>query len=97
MKRPTIISVVILVAVGILMHFYYEDRFSASASQQLAATDTKNPTTVSEAEDFPAGTGTSSLECGECHQAMYRKYAYGSGTDVMASPKKSCHPLREGF
>src|SRR5271157_5532127 len=100
MKRPTIISVVILVAVGILMHFYCADRFSACASHQLVATGTKNPTTVSEAEDFPAGTGTSSLECGECHQAMYREYAYGFGTDVMhKSPKEELPSLkgRESF
>ena len=95
MKRPTIISVVILLAVGILMHFYCADWFSACASQQMAETDRKNPTTVFGAEDFPAGTGTPSLECGECHQAIYREYAFGFGMEVMhKSPKEELLSLK---
>ena len=31
---------------------------------------------------FPKGTGTPSVECGECHQAIYREYAFGFGTDL---------------
>ncbi|MGO9118515.1 MAG: hypothetical protein ACLQPD_13025 [Desulfomonilaceae bacterium] len=88
MKRPTVIAVVILVTIGILMHFYLGDRFSACAHQQLVATDTKNLATESKAEDFPKGTGTPSVECGECHQAMYREYAYGFGADVIYNSEK---------
>jgi len=32
--------------------------------------------------DFPKGTATPSVECGECHQAIYREYAFGFGTDL---------------
>jgi hypothetical protein len=42
--------------------------------------------------DFPQGTSTPSETCGECHQAIYREFAFGFGADlnykgiVMKSP-----------
>ena len=89
MKRPAIIVLAILVTIGILIHLYWGDRFSVRAHQQLAATDAKKPATVTQARDFPEGTGTPSAACGECHQAIYREYAFGFGTDVAyKSPKE---------
>ena len=89
MKRPSIIALAVLVTIGFLMHFYWGDRSLARAHQQLVAADTKKTATGSEARDFPQGTGTPSAECGECHQAIYREYAYGFGTDVAyKSPKE---------
>jgi len=36
--------------------------------------------------EFPKGTGTPSVECGECHQAIFREYAFGFGTDLTYRP-----------
>jgi hypothetical protein len=36
--------------------------------------------------DFPKGTATPPVECGECHQAIYREYAFGFGTDLAYKP-----------
>jgi len=32
--------------------------------------------------EFPLGTATPSEECGACHQAIYREFAYGFGADL---------------
>jgi len=82
MKRLTIIAMMILLTIGILMHPNWGDRFSARANQQMAATDTKKSATGSQVREFIEGVGTPSTECGKCHQAIYREYAYGFGTDV---------------
>jgi hypothetical protein len=36
--------------------------------------------------DFPKGTATPSVECGACHQAIYREYAFGFGSDLAYRP-----------
>lgn len=36
----------------------------------------------SDTSEFPLGTGTPSEECGSCHQAIYREFAYGFGADL---------------
>src|SRR3990172_8367268 len=51
-------------------------------SAQVKREDTANP-------DFPKGTGTPSVECGVCHQAIYREYAFGFGTDMVYKPTAS--------
>ncbi len=33
-------------------------------------------------KDFPKGTATPAAECGACHQAIYREYAEGFGSDM---------------
>lgn len=33
-------------------------------------------------KDFPKGTATPSADCGACHQAIYREYAEGFGSDM---------------
>lgn len=35
---------------------------------------------------FPQGTATESTECGACHQAIYREYAHGFGSDIHNKP-----------
>jgi hypothetical protein len=37
-----------------------------------------NPTLL----EFPLGTATPSEECGACHEAIYREFAYGFGADL---------------
>jgi hypothetical protein len=96
MTRPTIIASGILIIIGILVNFCQAEWPLTLVHQQLVATDTKKPASVSEARDFPQGTGTPSAECGECHQAIYREYAYGFGTDVAyKSPKEGLLSIPE--
>jgi nitrate/TMAO reductase-like tetraheme cytochrome c subunit len=38
--------------------------------------------TITPSKDFPKGTATPSAECGACHQAIYREYAQGFGSDM---------------
>ncbi len=40
------------------------------------------PTPIAPSKDFPKGTATPSSECGACHQAIYREYAEGFGSDM---------------
>jgi nitrate/TMAO reductase-like tetraheme cytochrome c subunit len=35
---------------------------------------------------FPKGTATESAECGACHQAIYREFAHGFGSDIHNRP-----------
>jgi nitrate/TMAO reductase-like tetraheme cytochrome c subunit len=37
---------------------------------------------VTPSKDFPKGTATPSADCGVCHQAIYREYAEGFGSDM---------------
>ena len=37
---------------------------------------------VTPSKDFPQGTATPSADCGACHQAIYREYASGFGSDM---------------
>src|SRR5512133_987916 len=37
---------------------------------------------ITPSKDFPKGTATPSAECGACHQAIYREYAAGFGSDM---------------
>src|SRR5262249_32874841 len=36
--------------------------------------------------DFPLGAATPSEQCGACHQAIYREFAYGFGADLSFQP-----------
>ena len=47
---------------------------------------------VSVTRNFPEGTATPSSVCGECHQAIYREYAFGFGTDLMYKPMAYAKP-----
>ncbi len=37
---------------------------------------------ITPSRDFPKGTATPSADCGACHQAIYREYAEGFGSDM---------------
>jgi nitrate/TMAO reductase-like tetraheme cytochrome c subunit len=39
-------------------------------------------TAVVPSKDFPRGTATPASDCGACHQAIYREYAEGFGSDL---------------
>ncbi|HZZ84922.1 MAG TPA: hypothetical protein VFE30_10330 [Anaeromyxobacteraceae bacterium] len=38
--------------------------------------------TITPSKDFPKGTATPSADCGACHQAIYREYTDGFGSDM---------------
>lgn len=41
---------------------------------------------ASEQMEFPEGTATPSETCGACHQAIYREFAFGFGSDLRSGP-----------
>ncbi len=47
-----------------------------------AATAAPAATAITPSKDFPKGTATPSADCGACHQAIYREYAKGFGSDM---------------
>src|SRR6266496_4169020 len=54
-----------------------------AVGQQPPATATTQPKPDHQVSaDFPKGTATPSEECGTCHQAIYREFAYGFGADL---------------
>jgi len=84
MRKSCICVLALFIITGILALAYWEK--SAAQTPQQPVTDHKK--FVSNSKDFPQGTGTPSAECGECHQAIYREYAFGFGADVAhKSPK----------
>lgn len=64
--------------------------FAAAAKAQTSqpspppAAQTPAPSglAVRPSKDFPKGTATPSADCGACHQAIYREYAEGFGSDM---------------
>jgi hypothetical protein len=55
----------------------------AQASPALPASPAAPAITPS--KDFPKGTATPSADCGVCHQAIYREYSEGFGSDMKYS------------
>src|SRR5512138_1054405 len=37
---------------------------------------------IAPSRDFPKGTATPAADCGACHQAIFREYADGFGSDM---------------
>jgi hypothetical protein len=62
-------------------------------AQQQPVTEQKK--FVSKSKDFPQGTATPSTECGECHQGIYREYAFGFGSDIAYKPMAYKDPKKE--
>ena len=85
MRKASILVLALLMIVGALTLAYLE-KSAAQAQQQPAATDTKKSPAAAKSKDFPQGTATPSAECGECHQAIYREYAFGFGSDITYKP-----------
>lgn len=54
---------------------------ASTASAQAPAPAAQAPLVVP-SKDFPEGTATASSTCGACHQAIYREYAEGFGSDM---------------
>ncbi len=59
----------------------------AQTSQPTAASRTPQAappaaSSITPSKDFPRGTATPSADCGACHQAIYREYADGFGSDM---------------
>ncbi|WP_242393953.1 hypothetical protein [Anaeromyxobacter oryzisoli] len=55
---------------------------STGAATGARAASPSAPATPTPSRDFPKGTATPSVECGACHQAIYREYAEGFGSDM---------------
>lgn len=94
MRKASILVLALLMIVGTLTLVYLE-KSAAQAQQQPAATDTKKAAPAAKSKDFPEGTATPSAECGECHQAIYREYAFGFGSDIMYKPLAFKDPKQE--
>ncbi|HMK37258.1 MAG TPA: hypothetical protein VK463_19445 [Desulfomonilaceae bacterium] len=82
MKKACICFLGLFIIAGILAPVSFE-KSAAQAQQQPVAEQRKF---VSKSKDFPQGTATPSAECGECHQAIYREYAFGFGSDIAYKP-----------
>ena len=95
MTKASILVLALLLVGGFIAHFYLAERSLAHAQQQPAATDTKKSPAAAKSKDFPEGTATPSAECGECHQAIYREYAFGFGSDIMYKPMAYKDPKKE--
>ncbi|KAF0217750.1 MAG: cytochrome [Geobacteraceae bacterium] len=46
---------------------------------------------------FPKGTATPSEECGACHKAIYREFAFGFGSDIRSRAKPPKSPQEQGL
>lgn len=80
----TLILVLILGAVTMLLFYGV---MSAVGQDKQTKKSSKQVTQQNNSElDFPKGTATPSVECGECHQAIYREYAFGFGSDLTYKP-----------
>lgn len=60
-------------------------RIAARAAGALLAAVLAAPA-AAEPPEFPEGTATPAQACGECHQAIYREFAFGFGGDLRYSP-----------
>jgi nitrate/TMAO reductase-like tetraheme cytochrome c subunit len=71
-----------LAAASITVLLAYPSRSHAQAPQPAAPPATPAPSATTPSKDFPQGTATPSADCGACHQAIYREYAQGFGSDM---------------
>ena len=90
--RKTCICVLALFMIAGTLALVYLEKNAAQAQQQPV---TEQKKFVSKSKDFPQGTATPSTECGECHQAIYREYAFGFGSDVTYKPMAYKDPKKE--
>ncbi|HEX9399924.1 MAG TPA: hypothetical protein VF912_07435, partial [Anaeromyxobacter sp.] len=67
-------SVALLLAPAVHSH--------AQAPQPAAPPAAPAPPAITPSKDFPQGTATPAAECGACHQAIYREYSQGFGSDM---------------
>jgi nitrate/TMAO reductase-like tetraheme cytochrome c subunit len=68
-----LICVIFAMAVGMMLGMQGFMQTTVASPQGLAA---------SSSPDFPMGTATPSEDCGKCHRAIYREFAYGFGADL---------------
>ena len=57
-------------------------RPNVPAEERAPADDTEKAQNPAHLLDFPLGTATPSEQCGVCHQAIYREFATGFGSDL---------------
>jgi hypothetical protein len=66
-----------LLTAVVVMLLILSSRLPAVAEEPM-----KGKAVDSESVSFPEGTATPSAVCGACHQAIYREYALGFGSDI---------------
>jgi hypothetical protein len=54
----------------------------AQGAQPAASPATPAAPAITPSKEFPKGTATPAAECGVCHQAIFREYADGFGSDM---------------
>jgi hypothetical protein len=54
----------------------------AQGTQQAAPAPAPAAPAITPSKDFPKGTATPAADCGACHQAIFREYADGFGSDM---------------
>ncbi len=82
-------GVIVLVALTVLAAVFVVSRLrDANVPAEGRATETAPADSTEKAEgpahtlDFPLGAATPSEQCGVCHQAIYREFATGFGSDL---------------
>ena len=91
LRKAYTCALAVLMVAGTLA-LVYLDKSGAQAQQQPVEKQKKS---VAKSKDFPQGTATPSAECGECHQAIYREYAFGFGSDISCKPMAYKDPKQE--
>jgi nitrate/TMAO reductase-like tetraheme cytochrome c subunit len=95
MRKAIVFVLVLLFVGGVIIHWHLGKESLAQAQQPSAAPATKKQATQAKSRDFPQGTATPSVECGECHHAIYREYAFGFGSDSTYKPMAYKDPREE--
>jgi hypothetical protein len=88
----------VMLVVGILIILLSVTKIADWANAQSTTAKKPPARSVGEARyevDFPEGTATPSAQCGECHQAIYREYYYGFGTDLSYRPMSPWQDQKE--
>jgi hypothetical protein len=85
MKKASLLALAAAFIAGILVYLCLAEGPLARA-QQGSAGVAQTPKPAAVTKEFPAGAGTPSSECGECHRAIFLEYAYGFGSDLVYRP-----------
>ncbi len=84
--RTTRTLVAVALATAALFALFQTAEWAPAQNAETKKQPTQTKTDSGADLEFPKGTGTPSLECGDCHQAIYAEYAFGFGTDLAYKP-----------
>lgn len=85
MKNGRIFLLILIVA-AVTMLLFCGVTLAVGQDKETKNSEKKVTQQTNSELDFPKGTATPSVECGECHQAIYREYAFGFGSDLVYRP-----------